>query len=629
MDDTTGVGYPHFTNRDRKSVAGRRRFEMTPWLCMDEARQEQMYVYSQGGYSKGGNRWCTQMYLVIKALKESGTPAADARTCVIIGDNYSENKNNVDFAFCNELIMRGWYDNVYLYYGPVGHTHNGVDSVHHVHNQSACNYVLGTPADLANMFQQTWQEMTRPSFHILEKQLHWKKYYQHHFAKIKGFTKTKKDPLTVHGFRFKRAKESGTIEMHWKEVPSDSAPWRGIGNVREGTGYRILRSRPQGVPESVAPKKMTAKKRKAVLGDGVRKALKDEGMEDAYGWLKGVVDNGGFMKVNHVVQRQRMGELGDLVEIGVGLHTARVRLIQDVPTTSEAFWSLPASAVRQPDNNIRPLPMVLYKDDKDQRDAERAMEVPVVGVPALAVPALAMAEPAVAVDQVVVSQPRVKKRGRPILTAAEKERRLLERKADASPSRKKKRGRPCLSPNTKEVRKLERIVAKQRLADANDGPKNVEVQQLAGEDVPVSEAVVVADADDGPKNVEVEIEGLPGGEGCLDPSTVKVGSYVVTHSTYVNKAGRDVPGVSLGIIISAPDRVDGYLRWRIRSLVPARLCTSKSCVGSRWSLGPAPVEEDCFLYSVVATFPKLANGWFPKWVKELVREQSFYDQMIK
>jgi hypothetical protein len=108
MDDTTSVGFPHFTNRDRKSVASRRRFEMTPWLCMDEARQEQMYVYSQPGYSKGADRWCTQMFLVIKALKESGTPASVARTCVIIGDNYSENKNNVDFAFCCDLVARGW-----------------------------------------------------------------------------------------------------------------------------------------------------------------------------------------------------------------------------------------------------------------------------------------------------------------------------------------------------------------------------------------------------------------------------------------------------------------------------------------------------------------------------------------
>jgi hypothetical protein len=109
MDDTTNVGFPHFTNRDRKSVAGRRRFEMTPWLLVDEARQRQSYVYSQSGYSKGGDRWCTQMFLAIKALKESGSPAAAARILIIIGDNYSENKNNVDFAFCADIIARGWY----------------------------------------------------------------------------------------------------------------------------------------------------------------------------------------------------------------------------------------------------------------------------------------------------------------------------------------------------------------------------------------------------------------------------------------------------------------------------------------------------------------------------------------
>ena len=50
----------------------------------------------------------------VTSIKTSGTPAASARRLVIIADNYSENKNKVNFAFCSELIQKGWYDEVLL-----------------------------------------------------------------------------------------------------------------------------------------------------------------------------------------------------------------------------------------------------------------------------------------------------------------------------------------------------------------------------------------------------------------------------------------------------------------------------------------------------------------------------------
>ena len=72
--------------------------------------------------------WCTQMLAVVSAAKESSHPAANARTCVFIGDNYSENKNLEDLALAFVLIGKGYYDEVLFLFGPVGHTHNGVDA---------------------------------------------------------------------------------------------------------------------------------------------------------------------------------------------------------------------------------------------------------------------------------------------------------------------------------------------------------------------------------------------------------------------------------------------------------------------------------------------------------------------
>jgi hypothetical protein len=235
-----------------------------------------------------------------------------------------------------------------------------VDAVHHVHNESCLNFTLGTPADLANAFVQTWPAETRPEFVILERQMAWKKFYRKHSVKVKGFTKTKKDPLSVHGFRFQRDSRTGVIAMHWKEEASESAPWRGVDSARGGAGFQVLRSRPGGVPVVVEPRAMKPARQKALFHATVKKALDDEGMEEAYDWLATVVRDNGKMTINRKIESQRPGDLGDLVVIGTGTRTAEVRVIS---TTPADFWGLPPSVVRQP-SSYQParLPNVQYAD---------------------------------------------------------------------------------------------------------------------------------------------------------------------------------------------------------------------------------------------------------------------------
>ena len=115
FDDTSAVGFPFFTNRPVKATAQKYRVEMIPWLVWDVARSQESYVYSlKGAFSKGASRWCTQVFDVVRALKTSGTPAAEARTAIFIGDNCSENKNVINLAFCSDLVKFGWYDSVLL-----------------------------------------------------------------------------------------------------------------------------------------------------------------------------------------------------------------------------------------------------------------------------------------------------------------------------------------------------------------------------------------------------------------------------------------------------------------------------------------------------------------------------------
>jgi hypothetical protein len=361
FDATTSAGFPHFTNRTIKGMS-HHRFSLTPNLVMDEARQRLSYLYSVDGYAKGANRWCTELFNCIKALKESGSPASRARVLVLIGDNFSENKNNTDFEFCADLVARGWYDEVYMYFGPVGHTHNGVDSVHHVHNLFAMNYTLGTPADLANAFVTTWRENCRPEFVIIEQQFDWTKFYSPHKRQLKGFTKTVRDPLSVQAFRVQRSR-SGVIEMHWKHHASERKAWLGMDSQQGSPGFRILRSKPTGMPTVIPPKPMPAAKVPKVFHPKIRAALLDEDLGEAWDWLKTVVTNRGMMTINQVVEKEVAGELGRLVTIGYPGHLADVRLISNHQVvTAEEFWSLPAVALKSEAHTDLVLPDFRYAD---------------------------------------------------------------------------------------------------------------------------------------------------------------------------------------------------------------------------------------------------------------------------
>ena len=83
------------------------------------------------------------------------------------------------FAFCSELILRGWFDVIYLYYGPVGHTHNGNDAVHYIHNQIAGNQISVTLAEFFVNFGYAWiTDRTRPQPVILDVVYDWEDHYR-------------------------------------------------------------------------------------------------------------------------------------------------------------------------------------------------------------------------------------------------------------------------------------------------------------------------------------------------------------------------------------------------------------------------------------------------------------------
>jgi len=146
---------------------------------------------------------------------------AKSKKLVLMADNCSENKNHSLFAFCSELVNRGWYDEIQMLFGPVGHTHNGNDAVHYIHNQIAGNFVSITPAELFQNYAYAWHtERTRPQPIIVDTQYAWDERYAPYLNRVSGFKNDGvRDPLYVRAFRF--AKDADNIcTMQIKGSPS-------------------------------------------------------------------------------------------------------------------------------------------------------------------------------------------------------------------------------------------------------------------------------------------------------------------------------------------------------------------------------------------------------------------------
>ena len=205
FDDTGSVDLPHCTNRGLKDIPTA-RLPVVPWLVQDYANGRDHYFYMlKNAYKKGGNRICTQLYHMLRAIKLAGNRASRAMKLTLVADNYNENKNNTLFAFLSHLVSNGWFDDIYLVFGEVGHTHNGDDAQHHIHNVIIGQYFNPTLVHWIDRYSTAWRsELTRPEPVLLHTMYDFDKYYARCIDRLAGFTRTEKDEVYVRGFHFAR-----------------------------------------------------------------------------------------------------------------------------------------------------------------------------------------------------------------------------------------------------------------------------------------------------------------------------------------------------------------------------------------------------------------------------------------
>ena len=286
FDDTESMGLPKFTKRPMKNLPVA-RFEIIPFLIADLARGKDWYIYTaKNRFRKGANRLCTSLHTVLGASKEGPQEARHARWLTLIADNFAENKNNTLFAYCSDLVSRGWYDVVELIYGPTGHTHNGGDQQHQIHNEVLGNFTSLTMPHLLARYPQAWRQVhTRPTPCILDVQYDWDGYYAPFINKIAGHTNTTTDPVAIRGLKFARGAD-GVVEMQWK-TKAESGEWRGADNQMKTPGFVVLKGRAQGKPGLIEPKRDVMKNKyyKQLLGGKMTTCVEAEGSTEAMAWL--------------------------------------------------------------------------------------------------------------------------------------------------------------------------------------------------------------------------------------------------------------------------------------------------------------------------------------------------------
>ena len=205
-------------------------------------------------------------------------PSHKARTLWLIADSCSDNKNNDLFAYCHMLVSAGWFDDVNLVFGPVGHTHNGVDSNQDVHNNVVGGFFSG---DLGHFVSHFWKAWTTkpPEASYLEKILDWGSFMspslprqrpheedmndENMHGALAGWRKSKHNPRPVRGFKIGRNIDK-SIELRWKVDPALEKDWRGRDGTTGSPGFCLLKCTPEGLPSFVEDVELN-EKRKTLL----------------------------------------------------------------------------------------------------------------------------------------------------------------------------------------------------------------------------------------------------------------------------------------------------------------------------------------------------------------------------
>ena len=358
MHDGTGsAGLPKMRRRGVKNMTPV-RFEVVPWLGIDYSQGQRMdYIYVPKLHvSKSTNYLLSLVHGMVRRTKSDYTkPNFRARKLIVIADSASENKNNEVFAYYSDMVAAGWFDTVELLFGPVGHTHNGVDAVHKIHNVDLGAYLSGDLGHMVQHYAAVWGG-TPPGASVLNRVVDWKRYYGQPMRKVIGFRKSGlRETDGVRGYRIAR-QANGTVDVCFKPDPADPdcPDWLGKGGFPKTPGWFMLKQLPFGVPEFEPRLRVDNTTREmrdklqAMRSGALANALRDQGLEACIEANCGAMQTGEIQIHRRLETATPQGQWGILCEVGaVEGKRGKMRFIHDFwdPTLPQekrdTMWALP------------------------------------------------------------------------------------------------------------------------------------------------------------------------------------------------------------------------------------------------------------------------------------------------
>ena len=328
------------------------RFNVIPWYIGNFGARHKDYIYmAKGRWGKGANRLITQLYAAIRRVKSDYTGRSyRARNLTLVADNASENKNNLVLVFFVDMVQHGWFDSVELLFGEPGHTHNGSDAVHKIHNVDVGNCTSGDLGHFISQYAKAWHSTAdRPNASVLDVIYDWQSYYTVYIRKMAGFTVSKTDPQMVRGWRILRNTE-GMVEVRYKMDPGLETQWRGVDGQPSSSGFFLFKSQPVGVPQVVPPKEtiMSQFYRGHLKGAQMQEALAAHDLTASLLYNYECAAAGTIPIVEQLEAETPVGEWGPLCTIGT-TYLAKVRFIQQLwpADQPDATWTLPSGDNRQ------------------------------------------------------------------------------------------------------------------------------------------------------------------------------------------------------------------------------------------------------------------------------------------
>ena len=283
---------------------------------------------------------------------------------------------------------------MYLEFGPPGHTHNGTDAVHRIHNRVAGDETTLTLGHFKCNWPCCWRkDFTLPTAVINDAHLDFVSYYAKHIDRVAGFTNTTVDPKSVKAFKFQWSRRETRVEMLWKENADDTDRWLGATSKPETPGFFMLKTIPVGRPRvaktklKLMPQKYIEQMCSKVMLRQFKAHVTERQAEDSIKWLRKCAEECKipYDLVNEAGDDVPKSDWGPAAKVGVDGLQGDFFVMQDNlnVSTPREFWKLPDDIQKMVDGEIldalaarrqqEGLPNMRYERDRPRANASVAV----------------------------------------------------------------------------------------------------------------------------------------------------------------------------------------------------------------------------------------------------------------